>query len=398
VRSVNPRLDIDGGTGVVVIGHGSRAPEALVLLNWVADRLAVRLRMPVLAASLQFNKPTLDDCCHDLAKAGAWRVVVVPYFLYEGNHLKKDIPQELDRLRQELPGTEFVLADSLGADELLVEVLARRTLEKSDAIKTVKDEQKNDGDAADLLAVLFGAGCGGEADACEKSAGIVRHPIEAESFEIIDSLLEPEDHEDPEYQVVRRIVHTTGDPSLSRAVNFSSGAIASGVAALAAGTNIFCDVNMVAVGIRPTAALRGIDVACLVADPETALLSRREGLTRGAAAMRMAAKGYAPGDTDAGAVMDGFPGNNVNVARSGLEGAIVAIGNSPTALFELLRLVDEEGLRPALIVGVPVGFVGAAESKEALGASAIPHITLPGNRGGSTVAVAIVNALMRLSA
>ncbi|MFA5809398.1 MAG: precorrin-8X methylmutase [Thermoleophilia bacterium] len=398
MRSVDPKLYIDGETGVVVIGHGSRAPEALVLLNWVADRLAVRLRMPVLAASLQFNKPTLDDCCHELAKAGARRVVVVPYFLYEGNHLKKDIPRELDRLRRELPGTGFVLADSLGADELLVEVLARRMLEKSDVVKTVNDEQKNDGDAADLLAALLGAGCGGEADACKKSAPIVRHPIEVESFEIIDSLLEPADPEDPEYQVVRRIVHTTGDPSLSRGVNFSPGAIASGVAALATGTNIFCDVNMVAVGIRPTAALRGIDVACLVADPETALLSRREGMTRGAAGVRMAAKGYAPGDTAAGAVMGGFPGNNVNFARSGLEGAIVAIGNSPTALFELLRLVDEEGLRPALIVGVPVGFVGATESKEALGASAIPHITLPGNRGGSTVAVAIVNALMRLSA
>ena len=379
MQSVDPKFYIDGGTGVVVIGHGSRAPEALVLLNWVADRLAVRLEMPVLAASLQFNKPTLDDCCHELAEAGARRVVVVPYFLYEGNHLKKDVPQELDRLRQELPGTGFVLADSLGADELLVEVLARRTLEKSDVMKPAKAEQENDGDAADLLAALLGAGCGGEAEACKKPAEIARHPIEAESFQIIDSLLEPEDPEDPEYQVVRRIVHTTGDPSLSRAMVFPPGAIASGVAALARGTNIYCDVNMVAAGIRPTAAHPGIGVTCLVADPETAHVSRREGITRGAAAMRLAAKGYANGD-------------------SGLEGAIVAIGNSPTALFELLRLVEEEQVRPALIVGVPVGFVGAAESKEALGASVVPFITLPGNRGGSTVAVAIVNALIRMSA
>jgi precorrin-8X/cobalt-precorrin-8 methylmutase len=93
-------------------------------------------------------------------------------------------------------------------------------------------------------------------------------------------------------------------------------------------------------------------------------------MTRGAAAMRLAAPG--------------------------LDGAIVAIGNSPTALFELLRLAAEEGVRPALVVGVPVGFVGAAESKEALATSGLPHITLPGNRGGSTIAAAVVNALIRL--
>jgi len=393
VRPVDPVHFRDGGTGVIVIGHGSRAPEALVLLNWVADRLAVRLGMPVLAASLQFNKPTLDDCCQELAKAGARRVVVVPYFLYEGNHLKIDIPEELDRLRQELPGTQFVLADTLGADELLVEVLARRALQKTEPLKPENDGHNDEGDAADLLASLLGAGCGGEADICERPVAIAQHPIEAESFEIIDSLLEPEDPEDPEYQVVRRIVHTTGDPSLSRAVIFSPGAIAAGVAALAEGTKILCDVNMVAAGIGPTAALRSIDVTCLVAEPETALLSRREGLTRGAAAMRLAARKQAGGqdeDKSSGARTEKGDG-------SMLDGAIVAVGNAPTALFELLRLVTEEGVRPALVVGVPVGFVGAAESKDALAASGLPFITIPGNRGGSSIAVAIVNALLRMS-
>ncbi|MFA6001050.1 MAG: precorrin-8X methylmutase [Thermoleophilia bacterium] len=391
--SVDPGFYNDGGYGIVVIGHGSRAPEALDLLNWVADRLAVRLQMPVLAASLQFNKPTLDDCCHELAQAGARHVVVVPYFLYEGNHLKKDIPQELDRLRRELPGTTFVLADSLGADELLVEVLARRALERSDAGKKANDEQNNDGDAVDVLAALLGSGCGGDAGECKNPVSIARHPIEVESFEIIDSLLEPEDPEDPEYQVVRRIVHTTGDPSLSRAVKFSHGAIASGVAALAEETNIYCDVNMVAVGIRPTASIRGIGVSCLVAEPEAALMSRREGLTRGAAAMRLAAQKPAGGS-------GGGRDSSLKVKKdsgSALDGAIVAVGNAPTALFELLRLAREEGVRPALVVGVPVGFVGAAESKDQLADSGLPFITIPGNRGGSSIAVAIVNALLRMS-
>ncbi|MHB1324957.1 MAG: precorrin-8X methylmutase [Thermoleophilia bacterium] len=349
---------VGGETGVVVIGHGSRAPEALVLLNWVADHLAERLAMPVLAASLQFNKPTLGECCRELATAGARRVVVAPYFLFNGNHLMKDIPEELDRLRLDLPGTEFILADSLGTDDLLVEVLARRALAKVDKL--------GDGDSGDT------AGRNGETFAAAAGAAIARHPIEVESFEIIDSLLEPADAGDPEYQVIRRVVHTTGDPSLARAMFFSAAAIGAGLEAIAAGAGIYCDVNMVAAGIQPTTSILGLEVTCLVAETASAQLATEEGITRGAAAMRL--------------------------ATTTLDGAIVAIGNSPTALFELLRLVEEQGLRPALIVGVPVGFVGAAESKEALAASAVPCITLPGNRGGSTVAVAIVNALIRLSA
>ena len=132
-----------------------------------------------------------------------------------------------------------------------------------------------------------------------------------------------------------------------------------------------CSPDLAAAGIQPTAEKLGLEVTCLVADPAVAELAGSEGVTRGVAAMRM--------------------------AGSGLDGAIAVIGNSPTALFELLRLVAEEGVRPALIVGVPVGFVGAAESKEALIESDIPYITLPGNRGGSTIAVAVVNAIMRMA-
>jgi len=345
----------DGKTSVIVLGHGSRAPEAQVLLNWVADRLESRLRLPVLAASLQFNRPTLDDCCRQLVAAGAKRVVISPYFLFTGNHLQKDIPRELDRLRHEMTGTEIILADPLGADEMMVEVLLRRTLEKAG--------ESNVGESNV-----------GESRPARKDP-LRQHPIEAESFEIIDGLLEPDDAGEPAYQVIRRVVHTTGDPSLARAILISSGAVGAGVSALAAGAGIVCDVNMVAAGIEPTAARLGLDVSCQVADPHAESLARREGITRGAAAIRMAAAG-----------------------RGDLDGAVVAIGNSPTALFELLRLVSEESARPALVIGVPVGFVGAAESKERLAGSGLPHITLPGNRGGSTVAAAIANALIRLSA
>ncbi|MHB9111941.1 MAG: precorrin-8X methylmutase [Thermoleophilia bacterium] len=400
----DPSMFADGGTGVVVLGHGSRAPAALEVLNWVAERLAERLRMPVLAASLQLNKPSLEESCRELAAAGARRVVVAPYFLFSGNHMMKDIPEILDQLREELPGTEFVLADALGADDLMVEVLARRALakcgsgvpgegvpESGDAVQETVGAMEESGNAADLFASLFNDDCGG-------CAPLAQHPIEAESFEIIDSLLEPEDAEDPGYQVIRRIVHTTGDPSLARAVLLSDGAIVAGVTAISAGSGIYCDVNMAASGIQPTADRLGLDVICLVAEPAVAELARREGVTRGVAAVRLAARGGSAGSDGGSSARSNGGDMSPSANGGGLDGSIAVIGNSPTALFELLRLASEEGVRPSLIVGVPVGFVGAAESKKALIKSDIPHITIPGNRGGSTIAAAVVNALLRMSA
>ena len=175
------------------------------------------------------------------------------------------------------------------------------------------------------------------------------------------------------------MVHATGDPALADALVFSRDAISQAVDALQEGSSIICDVKMVAAGVAPTAVRMGIDVSCQIDAEETRKLAQAEGITRGAAGIRRAAN-RKPGEA------------------AGLAGAIIAIGNAPTALFECLRLCLENGVRPAMIVGVPVGFVGAAESKQALMESGLPYVTLPGNRGGSNVAVAIVNALMRLTA
>lgn len=334
----------DTATGVVVLGHGSRAPEAGRLLEWIAQRLAERFECPVAPASLQFNSPTLEESCRRLAAAGTGRIVIAPYFLFDGNHLQKDIPGEVERLGRELPGVELILAGSLGPDERLVDVMKGRIME-----------------------VFNGTGRRVE-------QGLPQHPIEAQSFDIIDDLLHPADPAAAEYQVTRRVVHATGDPALAGEVIFSPGAIEAAMQAIEARANIICDVNMVAAGVEPTAAKMGIAVSCAIAGDETKALAEREGITRGAAGIRRAA--------DSGL----------------LDGAVVAIGNAPTALLECLRVSGAGQARPALIVGVPVGFVDAAESKQALAGSGLPQITLPGYRGGSNVAVAIINALMRLAA
>lgn len=362
----------NGSVAVVVLGHGSRAPGALGLLEKVSAGLAGKLGLTVRAASLQFNRPTLEECCKELAAGGAGRIVVAPYFLFAGNHTQEDIPGALERIRKEFPGIEFILAEPLGDDGRLVDILSER-IGGVLAAATVHAEPEKARTVASPKAPA-NTTPGLQYSAQDGSGALPQHPIEKQSFEIIDGLLKPEDPEDPEYQVIRRVIHTTGDIALADWITASPGAVAAGVGALDAGAAIVCDVNMVAAGVAPTAGLLGTPVECSMAAAETAALAKREGITRGAAAMRLKAE------------------------AGGLDGAVVAIGNAPTALFEVLRLVSERGVQPALVVGVPVGFVGATESKEALATSGIPHITLPGSCGGSAVAVAITNALLRLVA
>jgi len=198
--------------------------------------------------------------------------------------------------------------------------------------------------------------------------------IEAESFRIIDE--EAGEHGWPgaEWQVVRRAIHTSADFEYARSLIFSEGVVERAIAAFRSGCGIVTDTNMALSGIsKPRLATWGCTVACHVADPDVAELARQAGITRSIAAMRKA-------------VAD--PRNRIFV-----------IGNAPTALFELLRLIDAGAVSPALIVGLPVGFVGAEESKNALAATdgRFPFITNIGRKGGSNVAAAVVNALAILA-
>ncbi len=151
------------------------------------------------------------------------------------------------------------------------------------------------------------------------------------------------------------------------------GAIDTAIRAIHGGANIIVDVQMVESGIsKPLTGKFKTGIRCFVGDEDVASRAKAEGVTRSTIAMRKAIP-Y-------------------------LAGSIVVVGNAPTALFEVLRLIRKEGVRPALVVGVPVGFVGAAESKELLSRQAIvPWITTRGPKGGSTVAVAIMNALLRIA-
>jgi len=198
------------------------------------------------------------------------------------------------------------------------------------------------------------------------------HEIEGESFRIIRSEMGDHNFSEEELAVVVRIIHATADFDFQKIIRFHPRAIQSGLEALRRGCTIVTDVRMVQAGIseKHLTGLGGQTV-CDIRRPEVYQQAQAEGLTRSTVAMRH----------NAGTI----------------DGGIVAIGNAPTALLEVIRLVREEGLRPALIVGMPVGFVKADESKAELLTLDVPYITAVGRKGGSPVAAATVNALLRLA-
>ena len=199
--------------------------------------------------------------------------------------------------------------------------------------------------------------------------------IEDRSFAIVDAEVGPHPFPPAEWQVVRRVIHATADFEFASLMRLHPEAISTGVRALRAGCPVLVDVKMIGVGLNEQRlGSYGCKVHCFISDDDVIGAAQASNTTRAIESMRKA-------------------------HRLGLlDGAVVAIGNAPTALLEVLRLVREEGARPALVIGVPVGFVSAAESKEALLLSPIPHIVASGRKGGSPIAVAIIHALLLLSA
>jgi precorrin-8X/cobalt-precorrin-8 methylmutase len=172
-------------------------------------------------------------------------------------------------------------------------------------------------------------------------------------------------------QVVVRMIHACGMTDLPRDVACSAGLVGQARAALRGGAPILCDAQMVAAGITRARLPADNEIICTLRDPAVAGLAARLGTTRSAAA--------------------------VDLWGERLDGAVVAIGNAPTALFRLLEITAAHtttgGPRPAAVIGIPVGFVGAAESKQALAASGLAHLVVHGRRGGSAMTVAAVNAI-----
>jgi len=188
------------------------------------------------------------------------------------------------------------------------------------------------------------------------------------SFATIKSEADLSSFAPEEAHVAIRVIHACGMVEIARDILFSRGAVKQARAALEGGAPILCDSQMLAQGVISARLPRANAVMCTLQDSRVPPLAQKLGTTRSAAA--------------------------IEFWRDKLAGAVVAIGNAPTALFHLLQLLDEGVLPPACIIGMPVGFVGAAESKDALIASnRVPFITIKGRKGGSAMAAAALNAI-----
>ena len=333
-------------TGAIILAHGSRnGREVSEILGEISRKVKECLpsHMKLVWAAMQFNHPNLKEAINILVREGVERVVIMPYFLFEGIHVTKDIPDLVNDIKQTYPEVEFVLAKTLGVAEPLINLVVSRIQEVAPELSPPPVMTPH-----------------------------VPHGIEVQSMAIVEDLLPPLECSKEELEVIKRIVHAAGDPQLACLVQFHPNAIFTGMAAIHEGRPIFTDVRMVAVGINRRLAQKfGCSINCAL---DTLNLTEEPH----------------PGSTTRAASAIYHLGNR-------LHGSIVAIGNAPTALLALLDLIDSGAVLPSLVIGMPVGFVQAGESKAELMKRSIPYITIEGTRGGSAVAIATVNALLNLA-
>ncbi|MGQ3683718.1 MAG: precorrin-8X methylmutase [Candidatus Loosdrechtia sp.] len=331
-------------TGIILISHGSKLSTGNEGLFKVADMLRAMNRWDrVEAAFLQLAEPGFGEVVKKIVEQGIDRIVVVPLLLFRGNHVYKDIPEMLELEKSHYPQVEFIYANNIGADERIALIAA-------DRIHEVLIEKQY-----------------GNKLRIEQPQAIVD-----ESFDIIDKLVDLESVPELHRPVIRRAIHAAGDTEYAYNLVFHPQAVEAGIRSVREGKNIVTDVNMVRSGISggPVEKFGG-KIICKIGDKSVIDDATRLGKTRAIMAMQ----------------------HSVDEMKDG----VVVIGNAPTALFELIQLIKKGQAQPALVVGIPVGFVGAVEAKYALKEISVPYITNTNRKGGSAVAASVMNAMIQLA-
>jgi precorrin-8X/cobalt-precorrin-8 methylmutase len=350
---VNAELD---EVGLILIGHGSKLPHNRETLEKLAEILRSRNKFKTVEIAFMIrDTPTIAQAIDAMSQKGVSKIALVPAFLSPGVHTTQEIP-ELIGVKEKEPqlkahGIELVYGEPLGSDERIADILEEK------AFKAIGQERKKDTEVVDAYSVVEAG------KIVDKSMQLIREAIGSELAKA------PKD----QIPVIERVVHTTADPEFAKLLVISKDAVQAGVAAIKAGAKVVTDVKMVKSGINDARLKKfGGKVSTYMNDERTMDLAKAESLTRSAAAMRLAIK-------------------------DGLDGAIILIGNAPTAAFELADQIKKRKVKPALIVAVPVGFVGAAESKEVIAKLPVPFIITRGRKGGSTIAVAVFNSLLSMA-
>ena len=378
---------------LVMVGRGTTDPDA----NGEVAKLARMLEegMGFGGAYVCYSgtaKPLVADGLRAAARLGFARLVVLPFFLFDGVLVKR-IYAAADALQEREPALEVLKAGYFGVHPHVADVIIERAREAVAGRAAMNcslckyrvqivgfEEQVGEPQRAHHLAVrgLLEKERTGKPLQTDVKVQVrpaftpyQPHPIEAESFRIIAAGRDWSGFPQAHLTVLQRLVHTSGDFDAVDDIYFSSGAVETGIRALLRCKRVVTDVTMVQTGLkRALLEQLGIDTWCVVHDRETHLMAQAHGITRSAAGIRRAWEKF---------------GNDV----------VLAIGDAPTALVEATRLIREHGWRPQLVIGLPVGFVGTRESKDELRRCLrVPRITNSGTRGGSPWAASVVNALM----
>jgi len=347
---------------LVLIGHGSKLSHNRENLMQIAEILRAKSRFKTVEISFMIrDTPTIPEAIEKVVKQGIKKIVLVPAFLAAGVHTTQEIPELIGMKDKDLQlsdrGIQLFYGEPIGADECVAVILEEKALkalgEKTEhqhaAFSTSVDEKAKT--PTDLRNIY------------DKSMSLIRPEIKNELRNASEKNI----------PIIERVVHTTADPEFAKLLVISEDAVDSGISAIKAGANVITDVKMVKAGINEGRVRRfGGKTLSYIDDPRALKLAENEKLTRAAASMRLA-------------------------AEDGIDGAIILIGNAPTAVFELADLIAKRKAKPALIVATPVGYVGAAESKKVVETLPVPFITNRGRKGGSAVAAAIFNALLGMA-
>ncbi|MCW4015958.1 MAG: sirohydrochlorin nickelochelatase [Candidatus Bathyarchaeota archaeon] len=343
-------------TCLIIIGHGSKLPHNKETMEKLADQIRRRSSFDkVETAFMVRNKPSIPEAIENAVKKGATKIVLVPTFIAHGVHTTDEIPEILKTKQKELglkaQGVKIIYGEPLGPDERIAKIVEEKALkllgQQSSEIKKVQE-------ARNLTASI---------NMYKTSITIIR-PLIADTLEKAPKTHAP---------IIERVVHTTADPEYAKLVVIDKHAVEAGVAAIKAGAKVIADVKMVKVGINEARIKRFRGQILSYVDDERAVkLAKQESITRSAAAMRLAIK-------------------------DGIDNSIIAIGNAPTAAFEIAKAVRQGLAKPALIIATPVGYVGAADSKKEVASLPIPYVIIRGPKGGSALAVAVFNALLGIA-
>ncbi len=325
---------------IIIAGHGSPKKDANNI-EQIAGLLHSIIHPGcsddcVKVAYLQFVKPDISDALAACVQDGAKKVIIHPYFLSNGMHVTNDIPEIIKEAGTKYSDVEFIYTEPLGIHNKMAQVVYERI---------------------------------------NSATGLKPDKIEERSFEIISDEIDLSDVPEERQPIVKRVIHTTADFEFKSSLSFHHDAVKAGIEAIKAGKDILTDVEMVKTGINKKLLEKwGGKVICNI-QGSGARGQGSEHITRSEVGIERALK----------------ENNNIG---------IIAIGNAPTALLKTIEIFNDPSCvtdHASLVVGVPVGFVKAIESKTLLAQQQFPYITNISRKGGSTVAVAIVNALLKMA-